>query len=101
MRNSLEGFNSKYEKTEERVSELEFYQYELLYLKNGQKISEENRQNLRNKQGVKYTNIHKPEVPEVPEFKEREKYTKSLFEERMDENFPNLINVTLPMEGTQ
>ena len=43
MRNSLEGFNSKYEKTEERVSELEFYQYELLYLKNGQKKSEENR----------------------------------------------------------
>ena len=93
MKNSLEGLKSRVEDTEERICELE---ERLEEITQGEQVkekrikkSEDSLRDLWN--NMKRTNIR---VIRVPEGEERDKGAENLFQEIIDENFPNLRKET-------
>ena len=93
MKNSLEGLKSRVEGTEERICELgerleEITQGEQVKEKRIKK-SEDSLRDLWD--NIKHTNIR---VIGVPEGEERDKGAENLFQEIIDENFPNLRKET-------
>ena len=93
MRNSLEGLNSRVEEAEERISELDERLEEITQAEQKrEKRIRQNENSLRELwDNIKHANIW---IIGVPEGEERDKGAENLFEEIIDENFPNLRKET-------
>ena len=89
MKNTLEGICSRITEAEKRKSDLEDRMVEFTAVKqNKEKIRKINEDSLRDLwDNIKCTNIH---IIGVPEGEETEKGPEKIFEEIIEENFPNM-----------
>ena len=89
IKNSLEGLKSRVEDTEEWISELDERLEEITEAERlKEKRIKKNENNLREFwDNIKHTKI---QIIGVPKGEERDKGVENLFEEIIDENFPNL-----------
>ena len=91
IKNSLEGINSRKTEAEERISDLEDKIVEITTAEqNKERRMERIEDSLRDLcNNIRRTNIRIIGVPEEEE-KKKTKWTEKIFEEIIDENFPNM-----------
>ena len=91
MKNTLERINSRITEAEEWINDLEDRMVESTATEqNKEKRMKRNEDSLRDLwDNIKCTNIR---IIQVPEGEEREKGPKKIFQEVINENFPNMAN---------
>ena len=91
MKNTLEGINHRITDREEWISDLEDRMVEITATEQSkEKGMKRNKDSLRDPwNNIKCTDIR---IKGVPEGEEREKGPEKIFEEIIDENFPNIGN---------
>ena len=87
IKNAQEAINSRFDDTEECISNLEDRLVEITKVEQKEKELKKNKDSLRDFYNIQHTNIH---IIGDPEGGEREKRAEILFEELIIENFPNL-----------
>ena len=89
MKNTLEGINSRITEAEEQISDLEDKIVEITTTEqNQEKRMKRIEDSLRDLwENIKCTNI---EIIGVPEEEEKKKVSEKIFEEIIEENFPNM-----------